>query len=42
MAHTHIKSQIDPFIPLKDDPDYRPKTANFNKIKDYVDIRYVN
>ncbi len=39
MSQTHIKSQVDPFISLKNDPDYRPKTANMNKIKDFVDIR---
>jgi hypothetical protein len=39
MSQTHIKTQIDPFIALNNDPDYKPKTANFNKIKDYVDVR---
>ena len=39
MSQTHIKSQIDPFISLKNDPDYKPKKADYDKIRDYQDIR---
>jgi hypothetical protein len=31
-------SKIDPFIPIEEDPDYKPKTANMDKIKHYKSV----
>ena len=34
-----VRDQIDPFINLKDDPNYKPKTSDEERIKEYKDIR---
>jgi len=36
--YSHIRDQIDPFVHLKDDPNYKPKTADHDKIKNYKNI----
>lgn len=33
-----LKSKIDPFIPIEHDPDYKPKQADPEKIKNYKSI----
>jgi hypothetical protein len=33
-----LKSKIDSFIPLDKDPDYKPKQADQEKIKNYKTI----
>lgn len=33
-----IKDQIDPFVNLKEDTNYHPKTADYEKIKHYKDV----
>jgi len=33
-----LKSKIDPFIPLALDPEYKPRTADPEKIKGYVSL----
>jgi len=33
-----LTSKIDAFIPLALDPDYKPKTGNPEKLKNYKDI----
>jgi CDGSH-type Zn-finger protein len=37
-SYPPLKSKIDPFIPLALDPDYKPKTADPEKIKNYKSI----
>ena len=33
-----LKSKIDPFIPLDQDPDYKPKGPDMDKIKNYKSV----
>jgi hypothetical protein len=33
-----IQDQIDPFVELRNDPNYKPKQADPIKIKDYKDV----
>jgi len=37
-SYPPLRSKIDPFIPLDQDPDYKPKTADPEKIKNYKSI----
>jgi CDGSH-type Zn-finger protein len=37
-SYPPLKSKIDPFIALDKDPDYKPKTANHDKIKNYKSV----
>jgi CDGSH iron-sulfur domain-containing protein 3 len=37
-SYPPLRSKIDPFIPLDQDPDYKPKTADAEKIKNYKSI----
>lgn len=37
-SYPHIKEQIDPFVHVKDDPDYKPKLPDHDKIKNYKNI----
>jgi CDGSH-type Zn-finger protein len=37
-SYPPLKTQIDPFIPLDQDPDYKPKQADPEKIKNYKSI----
>lgn len=34
-----LKSKIDSFIPIDQDPDYKPKTADQERIKNYRSIK---
>jgi len=36
--YTDARDQLDTFIPLKDDADYKPKQPDFEKIKNYKDV----
>jgi hypothetical protein len=38
MSYYPIRDQIDPFIPISEDSAYKPKQADYEKIKDYKDI----
>ncbi len=33
-----LKSKIDSFIPIEQDPDYKPKQPNLDKIKNYKSV----
>jgi len=38
MSYPSIKQQIDPFVSIKNDINYKPKQPNHEKIKEYKDI----
>ncbi len=39
MSIPPLTSKLDPFIPLNEDKDYKPKQADLEKIKNYKSVR---
>ncbi len=38
MSYPNLHTHVDPLVLLKDDVKYKPKTANPEEIKNYVDV----
>jgi hypothetical protein len=39
MSFPTLASKVEPFIPLREDKDYKPKEADLEKIKNYRSVR---
>lgn len=37
-TNPHIETQMDSYVPIKDDVNYRPKLPDQDKIKEYQDV----
>jgi len=39
MDYPSLKHNQEVFVPLKDDPDYKPKQPDYEKIKNYKTVK---